>query len=85
MGWHNAFFCGSSALIKSTGLRTDGRIDDRSFWITYVSSVSIPFAVPFVYPRMVAIHDLDKVFVSEASFYALWSSKYVHETFVNFL
>lgn len=48
------------ALIKSTGLRTDGRIDDRSFWITYVSSVSIPFAVPFVYPRMVAIHDLDK-------------------------
>ncbi|KAJ0013418.1 hypothetical protein Pint_20562 [Pistacia integerrima] len=47
------------ALIKSAGLRNDGRIDDRSFWITYVSSVSIPLAVPFVYPRMVAIHDLD--------------------------
>ncbi|KAL5768300.1 hypothetical protein ACOSQ2_015083 [Xanthoceras sorbifolium] len=47
------------ALIKSIGLRTDGRIDDRSFWITYVSSVSIPLAIPYVYPRMVAIHDLD--------------------------
>ncbi|XP_044499274.1 protein transport protein Sec24-like At4g32640 isoform X2 [Mangifera indica] len=47
------------ALIKSTGLSSDGRIDDRSFWITHVSSVYIPLAVPFVYPRMVAIHDLD--------------------------
>ncbi|KAJ8760665.1 hypothetical protein K2173_017643 [Erythroxylum novogranatense] len=47
------------ALIKSTGLRTDGRIDDRSFWINYVSSVSTPLAIPLVYPRMIGIHDLD--------------------------
>uniref|UniRef100_A0A2P2J682 Protein transport protein Sec24C n=1 Tax=Rhizophora mucronata TaxID=61149 RepID=A0A2P2J682_RHIMU len=47
------------ALIKSTGLRTDGRIDDRSFWINYASSVSAPLAIPLVYPRMIGIHDLD--------------------------
>ncbi|XP_015887569.3 protein transport protein SEC24 C [Ziziphus jujuba] len=47
------------ALIKSTGLRTDGKIDERSFWINYVSSLSTPLAVPLVYPRMMAIHDLD--------------------------
>lgn len=52
-------FCFFSALIKSTGLRTDGRIDDRSFWINYVSPLSTPLAIPLVYPRMVAIHDLD--------------------------
>ncbi|XP_047315997.1 protein transport protein Sec24-like At4g32640 [Impatiens glandulifera] len=47
------------ALVKSTGLKTDGRIEDRSFWINYVSSLSTPLAIPFVYPRMMAIHDLD--------------------------
>ncbi|XVF39318.1 hypothetical protein PTKIN_Ptkin01aG0025000 [Pterospermum kingtungense] len=47
------------ALIKSTGLRNDGRIDDRSFWFNYVSSLSTPLAVPLVYPRMFAIHDLN--------------------------
>ncbi|XP_052179590.1 protein transport protein Sec24-like At4g32640 [Diospyros lotus] len=47
------------ALLKSTGLRTDGRIDDRSFWINYVSSLSTPLAIPLVYPRMISIHDLD--------------------------
>ncbi|KAI5348283.1 hypothetical protein L3X38_001170 [Prunus dulcis] len=47
------------ALIKSTGLRTEGKIDERSFWINHVSSLSVPLAVPLVYPRMVAIHDLD--------------------------
>lgn len=47
------------ALIKSIGLRNDGRIDDRSFWINYVSSLSAPLAIPLVYPRMLAIHDLD--------------------------
>ncbi|KAL9258600.1 transport protein SEC24 C-like protein [Drosera capensis] len=46
------------ALIKSTGLRTEGRIDDRSFWINYVSSLSAPLAVPLVYPRMISVHDL---------------------------
>nr|XP_025617227.1 protein transport protein Sec24-like CEF [Arachis hypogaea] len=52
------------ALTKSTGLRTDGKIDERSFWINYVSSLSCPLAIPLVYPRMVAIHDLDsKVFI----------------------
>ncbi|XP_030959941.1 protein transport protein Sec24-like At4g32640 isoform X2 [Quercus lobata] len=47
------------ALIKSKGLRTDGRIDERSFWINYLSSISTPLAIPFVHPRMVAIHDLN--------------------------
>lgn len=47
------------ALIKSIGLRTDGRIDDRSFWINYVSPLSTPLAIPLVYPRMMAIHDLN--------------------------
>ncbi|XP_023005978.1 protein transport protein Sec24-like At4g32640 [Cucurbita maxima] len=47
------------ALIKSTGLRTEGRIDDRSFWANHVSSLPIPLAVPLVYPRMLAIHNLD--------------------------
>ncbi|TYI21674.1 hypothetical protein ES332_A06G054000v1 [Gossypium tomentosum] len=46
------------ALMKSTGLRNDGRIDDRSFWFNYVSSLSTPLAVPLVYPRMFAIHNL---------------------------
>ncbi|GFS32327.1 hypothetical protein Acr_00g0022030 [Actinidia rufa] len=46
-------------LVKSTGLRTDGRIDDRSFWINYVSSLSTSSAIPLVYPRMMAIHDLN--------------------------
>lgn len=49
----------SSALVKSTGLRTDGRIDTRSFWINYVSSLSTPLAIPLVYPRMLAIHVLN--------------------------
>ncbi|KMT02852.1 hypothetical protein BVRB_8g194310 isoform B [Beta vulgaris subsp. vulgaris] len=46
------------ALIKSIGLRTDGRLDDRSFWTTYVSSLSTPLAIPLVYPRMFSVHDL---------------------------
>lgn len=48
-----------SALTKSVGLRTDGRVDDRSFWINYVSSLSTPLAIPLVYPRMISVHDLD--------------------------
>ncbi|GAB4826005.1 Protein transport protein Sec24C [Ancistrocladus abbreviatus] len=54
------------ALIKSTGLRTDGRIDDRSFWINYVSSLSTPLAVPLVYPRMISIHDLQSKEIDES-------------------
>ncbi|XP_042494536.1 protein transport protein Sec24-like At4g32640 isoform X2 [Macadamia integrifolia] len=46
------------ALVKSIGLRTDGRIDDRSYWISRVSTISIPLVVPFVYPSLIAIHDL---------------------------
>lgn len=48
-----------AALIKSIGLRADGRIDDRSFWINSVSSISTQLAIPLVYPRMIAIHNLD--------------------------
>ncbi|KAK6127818.1 hypothetical protein DH2020_038455 [Rehmannia glutinosa] len=51
-------FCLFSALLKSTGLRSDGRIDDRSFWINYVSPLPTPLVIPLVYPRMVAIHDI---------------------------
>ncbi|CAN8268324.1 unnamed protein product [Cochlearia groenlandica] len=47
------------ALTKGTGLRTEGRIDDRSFWINHVTSLSTPLAIPLVYPRMIAIHNLD--------------------------
>ncbi|CAN8327041.1 unnamed protein product [Cochlearia groenlandica] len=47
------------ALTKSVGLRGDGRIDGRSFWINYVSSLSTPLAVPLVYPRMFSVHNLD--------------------------
>ncbi|PHT46967.1 Protein transport protein-like, partial [Capsicum baccatum] len=47
------------ALVKSTGLRTDGQIDSRSFWINYVSPLSTPLAIPLVYPRLIAIHELD--------------------------
>ncbi|KAA8541400.1 hypothetical protein F0562_025363 [Nyssa sinensis] len=54
------------ALIKSSGLRTDGRIDDRSFWINYVSSLSTPLAIPLVYPRMMAIHDLNSKEMDES-------------------
>ncbi|XP_059451027.1 protein transport protein SEC24 C-like [Corylus avellana] len=46
------------ALMKSTGLRNDGRIDDRSIWINYVSYLSTPLAIPLVYPRMLPIHNL---------------------------
>jgi hypothetical protein len=53
------FLLSLPALIKSTGLKVNGRIDDRSFWISYVSSVSTPLAIPLVYPRMIAIHNLD--------------------------
>ncbi|KAI4357332.1 hypothetical protein L6164_001288 [Bauhinia variegata] len=46
-------------LTKSTGLRIEGNIDERSFWINYVSSLSTHLAIPLVYPRMLSIHDLD--------------------------
>ncbi|KAI4313465.1 hypothetical protein L6164_026446 [Bauhinia variegata] len=47
------------ALTRSTGLRTEGNIDERSFWINYVSSLSTHLAIPLVYPRLLPIHDLD--------------------------
>ncbi|KAL8208448.1 hypothetical protein R6Q57_007860 [Mikania cordata] len=47
------------ALIKSVGLRNDARIDDRSFWISYVFPLSAQLAIPLVYPRMISLHDLD--------------------------
>lgn len=46
------------ALAKSAGLRNDGRLDDRSYWISHAASLSISLAVPLVYPRMISIHDL---------------------------
>uniref|UniRef100_A0A0D3HTY4 Zinc finger Sec23/Sec24-type domain-containing protein n=1 Tax=Oryza barthii TaxID=65489 RepID=A0A0D3HTY4_9ORYZ len=46
------------ALIKCVGLRTDGRLDDRSYWVSTVSSISVLLAIPLVFPRMIALHDL---------------------------
>lgn len=46
------------ALIKSIGLRNDGRVDDRSYWVSIVSSISVLLAVPLVFPRMISLHDL---------------------------
>ncbi|XP_031488075.1 protein transport protein Sec24-like At4g32640 isoform X1 [Nymphaea colorata] len=46
------------ALVKSVGLRVDGRIDERSYWISHVASLSASSAVPLVYPRMLPIHTL---------------------------
>ncbi|KAL6545603.1 Protein transport protein Sec24B [Orobanche gracilis] len=47
------------ALLKSIGLRSDGRIDERSFWINHISPLPTPFVIPLVYPRMIAIHNLN--------------------------
>nr|CAB3489788.1 unnamed protein product [Digitaria exilis] len=46
------------ALVKSVGLRTDGRLDERSYWMSLVSSISVVLAVPLVFPRLIPIHDL---------------------------
>jgi len=46
------------ALTKSVGLRNDGRLDDRSYWTSIVSSISVLLAIPLVFPRMIALHDL---------------------------
>ncbi|KMZ62821.1 Protein transport protein Sec24-like [Zostera marina] len=46
------------ALIKSIGLRTNGRIDDRSHWINCALTLSTALCIPLVYPRMIAIHNL---------------------------
>eukprot|EP00252_Welwitschia_mirabilis_P020316 TRINITY_DN4950_c0_g1_i1.p1 TRINITY_DN4950_c0_g1~~TRINITY_DN4950_c0_g1_i1.p1 ORF type:complete len:1152 (-),score=243.05 TRINITY_DN4950_c0_g1_i1:556-4011(-) len=46
------------ALTKSIGLRADVRVDDRSYWINRVASLSASLAVPLVYPRLYAIHGL---------------------------
>jgi protein transport protein SEC24 len=46
------------ALTKSVGLRTDVRIDERSYWLSRVASLSASMAIPLVYPRMFAIHNL---------------------------
>lgn len=51
-------FIDLSALIKSVGLRTDGRLDDRSYWVSTVSSISVLLAIPLVFPRMIPLHDL---------------------------
>ncbi|KAG6535448.1 hypothetical protein ZIOFF_000421 [Zingiber officinale] len=46
------------ALSKSVGLRNDGSVDDRSYWVSRVASLSVPLAIPLVYPRMISLHDL---------------------------
>jgi hypothetical protein len=46
------------ALVKSVGLRNDCRLDDRSYWASLVSSISVVLAVLLVFPRLIPIHDL---------------------------
>ncbi|KAG0560568.1 hypothetical protein M758_10G185600 [Ceratodon purpureus] len=46
------------ALTKSVGLRTDARIDERSYWLTRAASLSASLAIPLVYPRMFGVHNL---------------------------
>lgn len=46
------------ALVKSIGLRSDGRLDERSYWVTRATSISVPLAAPLVYPRLFAVHSL---------------------------
>ncbi|XP_062203524.1 protein transport protein SEC24 B-like [Phragmites australis] len=46
------------ALTKSIGLCNDGRLDDRSYWASIVSSISVLLAIQLVFPRMIALHDL---------------------------
>ncbi|RWW82947.1 hypothetical protein BHE74_00008565 [Ensete ventricosum] len=55
----------SSALAKSIGLRNDGRLDDRSYWVSLVTSLPISLAIPLVYPRMIPIHNLTAKLVLE--------------------
>lgn len=50
----------SCLLVYSPFWDSDGRIDDRSFWINYVSNLSTPLTIPLVYLRMRAIHNLDE-------------------------
>jgi protein transport protein SEC24 len=47
-----------AALTKSVGLRSEVRVDDRSYWLTRVASLSASLAIPLVYPRMFALHNL---------------------------
>ncbi|PKA54480.1 Protein transport protein Sec24-like CEF [Apostasia shenzhenica] len=47
------------ALTKGIGLRNDGRLDDRAYWVSHAGALSVPLAVPMVYPRMIPIHDLN--------------------------
>lgn len=52
------FFVWVAALTKSVGLRTDARIDERSYWLTRAASLSASLAIPLVYPRMFSVHNL---------------------------
>ncbi|CAK9882645.1 unnamed protein product [Sphagnum jensenii] len=46
------------ALVKSVGLRSEVRVDERSYWLNRVASLSASLAIPLVYPRMFALHNL---------------------------
>eukprot|EP00850_Spirogloea_muscicola_P012018 SM000076S21839 [mRNA] locus=s76:434121:442111:- [translate_table: standard] len=48
----------SLALTKSIGLRNETRLDERSYWLSKVASISAPLAVPLVYPCMYPVHKL---------------------------
>jgi hypothetical protein len=52
-----------AALTKSVGLRSEVRVDDRSYWLTRVASLSASLAIPLVYPRMFALHKVALSFI----------------------
>ena len=45
------------ALTKSIGFRSDTRTDDRCYWLSRISSISLSLAIPTVYPRMFSIDE----------------------------
>ncbi|KAF9681688.1 hypothetical protein SADUNF_Sadunf05G0028700 [Salix dunnii] len=59
--------------LYTLGLKVDGRIDDRSFWISYVSSVSTPLAIPLEADgsRIPPALPLSSEYVSEDGIYLL--------------
>jgi protein transport protein SEC24 len=74
------------ALIKSVGLRSEVRVDERSYWLNRVASLSASLAIPLVYPRMFALHNLpSKVVLSSIRFLRRFSHSFLNITKVTFI
>lgn len=46
------------ALVKSVGLRTNTRLDERSQWLHRCGSMSVARAIPLLYPRLFSLRPL---------------------------